>query len=894
MRVCTISVRAFATAVFLFALGFAAQPTRAQQTFSYPNFNSTAGLTLNGSAAQFPAPTPGAPAQSPTVLRITPGSTSTVGSTWYSTTLPLQAGFTSTFTFQFTGQGGDGGHADGIAFIVQGSPAGTGYLDTNVGGSVGYGDDDGEGQPTSGISNSVAIEFDTYANPWDPNNNHVSIQSCGTGPNDQHHVNSTCTSGRTGLNPTIFIDSTLGISLTDGNQHTAVVTYSPPSAGVNNLTVTLDGSSVVAVAFDIASLGLDANADAYVGFTGSTGGGYENQDVVSWSFSSQTVTQPVSSTQPTTFAFSNTQGSELTHTVDFTAPGPALVYPVGGAGNVQIQSTNTSVDSTTWPEYVVGGPFAPSLMFPIVENNTNGVGTNGALFVDQCFQPNGSGSAGTPSDANCPFVPSTAPPSTQLLGINVVADLVSKPSITPGTTTALAHYEPSTGSNTMWTPTQGGGTTNAACITTTGASGGTQPAPPTACNTFDVETAISGDQTTSSGRSRSKGTFAMIYNVPMLLSYVSVNNTPVNAPPVNNNGPVSGGLWFSSPLTINFNVSPACNPGPCPWVAGTGTNNFTPAPVAAESFNILAGQPGTTTVLAPVTTANGLTPVSPAPPSATNPVFDTASVRPILFTQGQTLGDGQYTLEWSAVDNVGIQEQNQYLKTMSPPGPCPGTDPTASGPLCYVTSLFSAPLNIDSTPPVATSANAGQTYTAGQKVPASFNCVDPTPGSGVATCVNNGPANLDTTPTNGTSTTKTFTVTATDKAIPANVKTYPFSYVVSCNYAAVTVNPSSISHTKLPTLVGLTASVTDCMTASQKVVVNFSLSGPIGKNCSAGTQSLFSTPPFTIKSGTSSSITLPFPILKGACVGTYNVITTTTVQGSNQPPDVVKSMLTIN
>ena len=152
---------------------------------------------------------------------------------------------------------------------------------------------------------------------------------------------------------------------------------------------------------------------------------------------------------------------------------------------------------------------------------------------------------------------------------------------------------------------------------------------------------------------------------------------------------------------------------------------------------------------------------------------------------------------------------------------------------------------------------------------------------------------MDTTPTNGVVTTKTFSATAKDKAIPPNSATSTFTYFVSCNYAAVTLNPSTLSKTKLPTLVGITASVTDCMTAPQKVVVNFSVSGPIGKNCSAGSQSLFTTPAFTIKSGTANSITFPFPILKGGCIGTYTVTTTTTVQGSTQPKDVVNSTLTI-
>jgi hypothetical protein len=872
MRVCTNTVRAFASIVFLCALGFATQPARAQQTFSYPNFNPpVAGITVNGSAGS-------ASNGNTIVLRLTPGQTTQVGSAWYSTTVSLQGGFTTTFTFQFTGQGGDGGHADGIAFVVQGS--GNHWIDPNTGSSIGYGDDDGDTQ-FNGIPNSVAIEFDTYQNtPWDPNNNHVAIQSCGTVGNSQHH-GGTC-AGVTGTNSTIKI-ATSPINLTDGNQHTAVISYSPPTSSGNNLTVSLDGQSILTATFDISTLGLDATDDAYVGFTAATGGGFENQDIVSWSFSSQAVTQPVTQNAPNTFNFSNATGAELNHTVNFQTAGTALVYPNGSSTTLQIQSTNTSVANTTWPQYVVGGPFAPSLLFPIVDDNTNGGTTNGALFVDLCFDPKATGNAATPLDANCPNVP-VGTDESQFLSINVVADLAAKPPITPGTTTALAHYEPTGQSATQWSPSNT--SPNPACVTTTGASGGTQPAPPTACNTSDIETSISGDQTTQSGRSRSKGTFAMIYGVPMLLSTVTVNGVAVNTPPANTNPyvPLSGNLWFSSPLTVGFTVNPACVPGACPWVAGTANNNFTPAPVASESFDIRTG-PQTGPIVVDTTQAT---------PVVTNPPFDTASVRPIPFTGSASLSDGAYTLEWSAVDNVGIQEQNQNLVTTPQAQTCPGNDPSAVGTQCYVTTLFSAPLNIDSTPPTIT--YTPQTFTAGQKnVVPSIMCSDTESGVATGSCVANKGLPLDTTPTNGVLTTKTFTATASDNSHPANMAMQTFNYYVSCNYASVTLNPSTLSHTKLPALIGITANVTDCMSTSQKVVVNFSINGPIGKNCAIGTQSLFTTPAFTIKSGTNSSVTFPFPILKGACTGTpYTIITTTSVQGSNQPPDVVKSMLTIN
>jgi hypothetical protein len=133
-------------------------------------------------------------------------------------------------------------------------------------------------------------------------------------------------------------------------------------------------------------------------------------------------------------------------------------------------------------------------------------------------------------------------------------------------------------------------------------------------------------------------------------------------------------------------------------------------------------------------------------------------------------------------------------------------------------------------------------------------------------------------------------VTTTDNV--GNSSTSPLiQYSVTCNYAAVTLNPSSVTR---PALIGITASVADCMSAPQSVKVQFSLSGPLGKNCSNSSTVLFTTPTFTIKSGTSSSITFPFLIAKNACAGTYTV-TTATLQGPNNTAiDTVISTLMVH
>jgi hypothetical protein len=209
----------------------------------------------------------------------------------------------------------------------------------------------------------------------------------------------------------------------------------------------------------------------------------------------------------------------------------------------------------------------------------------------------------------------------------------------------------------------------------------------------------------------------------------------------------------------------------------------------------------------------------------------------------------------------------------------------------WATSFKSITLMSDTVPPgitLTTPPVSGGSYSANQKVKASYGCTDTE--SGVATCagpVANG-ANIDTTP-NGTSTTKSFTVNSKDN-VGNMAAAVTGSYTVTCHYAAVTLSPTTV---KRGSFINVTASVIDCVNTPQNVKVQFTLSGPLGKNCGNSSTVMFTTPTFTIRSGTSSSITFPFLIAKTACTGPYTV-TTTTLQGSPATSiDSVSSTLTV-
>ena len=248
------------------------------QSPSFTDFHSVAGLTLNGNAANVS-----------TTLQLTDKVANQTGSAWFNTPQPFANGFDTTFTFQLTGGTG----ADGIAFVIQNAPTSPlhaiGYTGGN-GGALGYGGDDGNSQPGTGIPASVAFEFDTYQNGWDMDANHVAVQSCGALPNTSHHVSSCPATGGANIDPRHgYAASTTSFYGT----HAAEIKYNPPStscaagAVCNNLFIYVDQQQVLAVAVDLTSL--IGSVPAYVGFTGATGGNTNIQNIQAWTYNPFTV-----------------------------------------------------------------------------------------------------------------------------------------------------------------------------------------------------------------------------------------------------------------------------------------------------------------------------------------------------------------------------------------------------------------------------------------------------------------------------------------------------------------------------------------------------------------------------------------------------------------------------
>jgi hypothetical protein len=221
-------------------------------------WNSGEELVLNGSAVRMDQ-----------AVRLTSSRRIQAGSFWLAKKQNIQNGFGSVFQFRITDRGTaydknliqDVG-GDGFAFLIQN--AGPRALGP-PGGCMGY----------AGITNSLAIEFDTWDNhvsgqPWvrDPNANHISVHAY---LGEENHEFEADTLGLTANVP----------DMSDGEVHTIRIEYVP-----GNLAIYMDDLAlpvlVVKVHLD-QELGLD-NGQAWVGFTAGTWDAFENHDILNWAF----------------------------------------------------------------------------------------------------------------------------------------------------------------------------------------------------------------------------------------------------------------------------------------------------------------------------------------------------------------------------------------------------------------------------------------------------------------------------------------------------------------------------------------------------------------------------------------------------------------------------------
>ncbi|MEO1672465.1 MAG: PQQ-dependent sugar dehydrogenase, partial [Cyanobacteria bacterium J06631_2] len=226
--------------------------TGLESIVEFDNFANTAGLTLNGNASQ-----------ADNAIRLTPTSRNQAGSAYFNRPLAIDADTSFESQFQFQLSGGSGG-ADGFTFLLQNNSQALNFLG-NTGGGLGY--TNVQSTAASDVTQSLAIEFDTYQNTWDINNNHISVLRDGNIGNAL-----TTVAAPLDLNSGDLLNAWVDY---DGNTNLLEVslanTANKPDAALLSLNV------------DLASV---LGSQAFLGFSAGTGGLVNNHDIRSWQVAS--------------------------------------------------------------------------------------------------------------------------------------------------------------------------------------------------------------------------------------------------------------------------------------------------------------------------------------------------------------------------------------------------------------------------------------------------------------------------------------------------------------------------------------------------------------------------------------------------------------------------------
>jgi Bacterial lectin len=335
--------------VFALMLGFGAVSSAQQIRFEdFSNTNYAMQYLHQNYSQNFSGQNPPSPYlatyQGNSVLRLTEGTPKgpEASTVYFNVEQPLTAGFNTWFRFQTHNPTQCCNPGDGVAFIIQNAFAtdktqgatGTGIGALGAGGNTNY-PNQGGALGYSGIANSLVVEFDILQDPWDPNSNHIAVQSCGAIYNSPVHLQGNYTIGNNQqVKSCLLNQSQQSISsaipmiastckppgpCADGALHDVVILYTPPPKGQANGTgqlqiwfdppftdkthhIVVPGTPpTISVPLTIEKLlYLDTTncppgtkCSAWVGFTASQPSDATAQDILGWDFSSNQITQPV-------------------------------------------------------------------------------------------------------------------------------------------------------------------------------------------------------------------------------------------------------------------------------------------------------------------------------------------------------------------------------------------------------------------------------------------------------------------------------------------------------------------------------------------------------------------------------------------------------------------------
>lgn len=239
--------------IFLIILGLTQNGFAAVVPFT--GFSNTGGLQLNGTADY---------SSEGNLLRMTKANVTNQAGSVFSQNLLNTSSFSTYFTFTMTSPAGpysddsDSQGADGIVFVIQN------VSNTFVGGN-------GGGIGYSWIGNSLGVEFDTWQNGYDPDSNHIGIN----------------TNGR------MTSETTIGMkpNFDGGDVWHNWIDYDGTSLEVrSNTTGIRPADELLSYEIDIQSI---VGSTAYVGFTSATGGNYAQHDILSWEYEGRAAPVPV-------------------------------------------------------------------------------------------------------------------------------------------------------------------------------------------------------------------------------------------------------------------------------------------------------------------------------------------------------------------------------------------------------------------------------------------------------------------------------------------------------------------------------------------------------------------------------------------------------------------------
>ncbi len=311
--------------------------TCAQEVY-LPSFGGPQPVWLVGNAQI----TPGS------VLRLTEDAEGQRGSLWFAEKLQAAAGFDTTFQFRITSADAP---ADGFAFVIQNE----GFTALGGGGSdMGY----------SGITRSVAIEFDPFIFTGELAGPHISVQTRGVDPNSSEDTAS-------------LGSAVIPGTITDGQVHECRIVYRS-----HLLQIFLDGptNQVLALPIDLENINgesiLSPNGCAIMGFTAATGGAHAQHDILSWRYGLHCTPS---------FAYEDFSNVHL-----FTLNGAAAV---SGSNTLLLTPDEPDRIGSAWNSSLayIGGGFQTIFSFRI---SNNGVPADGMAFVIQTEGLNAIGGGG--------------------------------------------------------------------------------------------------------------------------------------------------------------------------------------------------------------------------------------------------------------------------------------------------------------------------------------------------------------------------------------------------------------------------------------------------------------------------------------------------------------------